>query len=414
MGPILQRIRWYNSRMKKPIYFDYAATTPVDPRVAKAMGDCLTLEGQFGNPASNTHAYGWDADDAVSKSRRQVAALIGAKPSEIIWTSGATESNNLAIKGAYFGQTGKKNHIITVATEHKAVLDTCRFLEKHHGVKVTFMKPQCNGLIDLAALRAAITPETLLISVMHVNNEIGVVQDIQAISALAKEKDVLFHVDAAQSAGKLPIDVTQIPVDCLSISAHKMYGPKGIGVLFVRDTVQAQIQAQMHGGGHERGLRSGTLATHQIVGMGVASEIAASEMQEEQKRLSALREQLWQGIADLPGITRHGCIENCSPHHLNVSFEGLSGEMLLEALSDIAISSGSACNSAAAGISHVLDALGVPKALAQATLRITVGRFTTDEDIQYAIKHINEQVKTLQSARENLWEIREKNEHTSD
>lgn len=388
--------------MKPPIYLDYAATTPVDPRVAALMAECLTQTGRFGNPASSTHIYGWEAAQAVGKARKQVADLIGCLPAEVIWTSGATESNNLAIKGSYFGQTGKK-HLITLASEHKSVLDTCKFLRDIHGAELTLLKPQSNGRVDLAQLEAEIRPETVLISIMHVNNETGVVQDIQAIGELAQRHGVLFHVDAAQSAGKLPINLGQLPVDLLSLSAHKMYGPKGIGALFVRQKIQANIQCQMHGGGHERGLRSGTLATHQIVGLGEAAVIAGQEMAQECQRLCRLRDKLWAGINLLPGVQRHGCTQACSSHHLNVSFPPLAAETLINALPEIAVSSGSACNSASLGASPVLESLGVPLAIAQSALRFSLGRFTTEADIDQVITLLTEKITELQSTHHGMW-----------
>jgi len=402
MGPV-----YYNrdQPMKRPIYLDYAATTPVDPRVAALMADCLLQTGRFGNPASSTHTYGWEASQAVGQARKQVADLLHCSPAEIIWTSGATESNNLAIKGAYLGQTGKNhnNHIIILATEHKSVLDTCKFLRDVHGARLSILKPQPNGQVNLAELEAQITPETCLISIMHVNNEIGVVQDLAAISAIAQRHGVLFHVDAAQSAGKLPIDLSLIPIDMLSLSAHKMYGPKGIGILFVRQALQRCIQPQIHGGGHERGLRSGTLATHQIVGLGEAARIAQHEMAHETSRLAQLRDKLWAGIGHLPGVHRHGCWQSCSPYHLNISFQPLSAELLLSSLTEIAISSGSACNSASLNASPVLESLGVPQAIAQGALRFSLGRFTTEAQIDQVIAHLIDKVTALQLAQAALW-----------
>lgn len=392
--------------MNKPIYLDYAATTPVDPRVAALMAECLTQTGRFGNPASITHVYGWEASQAVGMARKQVADLLNCLPAEIIFTSGATESNNLAIKGAFFGQ-GDKNHLITLATEHKSVLDSCKFLRDTHGANLTILRPQSNGRVDLAELEAQITPQTVLISIMHVNNEIGVVQDLAAISATAQRHGVLFHVDAAQSAGKLPIDLKNIPIDLLSLSAHKMYGPKGIGALFVRQNIAHLIQPQMHGGGHERGLRSGTLATHQIVGFGEAARIAQAEMEQECIRLCHLRDKLWAGIASLPGATRHGCSTHCSPHHLNISFVPLAAESLISALPGLAISSGSACNSASLNASPVLESLGVPQVVAQGALRISLGRFTTEAEIDQVIAQFTEAVTTLQSKQAQNWHLKD-------
>ncbi len=393
--------------MQRPIYLDYAATTPVDPRVAALMADCLLQTGRFGNPASSSHTYGWEASQAVGLARKQVADLLHCSPAEIIWTSGATESNNLAIKGAYLGQTAK-NHLITFATEHKSVLDTCKFLREVHGARLSILNPLPNGQVDLAALEAAITPETCLISLMHVNNEIGVVQDLAAVSALAQRHGVLFHVDAAQSAGKLPIDLSRIPIDMLSLSAHKMYGPKGVGALFVRQGIQPHIQPQIHGGGHERGLRSGTLATHQIVGLGEAARIARDEMAQETPFLAQLRDKLWAGISHLPGVHRHGCQTACSPHHLNVSFSPLPSESLLCSLTEIAISSGSACNSSSLNASPVLESLGVPRVVAQGALRFSLGRFTTEAQIDQVIAHLIDKVTALQAAQPSLWTQEEK------
>lgn len=395
--------------MSRPIYLDYAATTPLDPRVASVMADCLTLSGRFGNPASSTHVYGWEALQAVGKARKQVADLLNCSPAEIIWTSGATESNNLAIKGAFEGQT-EKNHLITLTTEHKSVLDTCKFLEKSRGANLTLIKPQCTGRVDLAALEAAITDKTLLISIMHINNEIGVVQDLQAIADIAQRHGVLFHVDAAQSAGKLPIDLQAIPIDMLSMSAHKMYGPKGVGCLFIRQAVQPHIQPQIHGGGHERGLRSGTLATHQIVGLGEAARIAQEEMVQEIPRLSALRDKLWAGLAAITGVRRHGCTEACSPHHLNLSFATLPADLLINALPELAVSSGSACNSASLNGSPVLESLGVPMAEAKGALRISLGRFTTEAEVDQVLTRIVDAVTALQSSHASLWAQKDKQE----
>ena len=391
------------SDTKLPIYLDYSATTPVDPRVAKAMMDCLTLEGNFGNPASRSHAFGWSAEQAVEKARQQVASLINADPKEIVWTSGATESNNLAIKGAAHFYSKKGKHLITLKTEHKAVLDTCRQLERE-GFEVTYLEPQDNGLVDLNVLRAAIREDTVLISIMHVNNEIGVIQDIEAIGEIARENKVIFHVDAAQSPGKVKIDMQQAKVDLLSLSAHKTYGPKGIGALFVRRKPRARIRAQMHGGGHERGMRSGTLATHQIVGMGEAFHLAELEMDAENERIRMLRDHLLSGLKDIEEVYINGDIESRVPHNLNMSFNFVEGESLIMALKDIAISSGSACTSASLEPSYVLRALGRDDELAHSSLRFSIGRFTTQEDVDHAISVIRSAVSKLRDL-SPLWDM---------
>jgi cysteine desulfurase len=343
--------------MKLPIYMDYSATTPVDPRVAEKMIECLTLDGVFGNPASRSHQYGWDAENLVEQARRDVAALVNANPKEIVWTSGATESDNLALKGAAHFYQKRGRHIITSKTEHKAVLDSCRQLERE-GFEVTYLDPEPSGLIDLGKLEAAMRDDTILVSIMHVNNEIGVVQDIEAIGELTRSKKVLFHVDAAQSTGKVSIDLEKLKVDLMSFSAHKTYGPKGIGALYVRRKPRVRIEAQMHGGGHERGMRSGTLATHQIVGMGEAFRIAGEEMQSENVRIRALRDRLWDGIKDIEEVYLNGDLEQRVAGNLNVSFNFVEGESLILALRDIAVSSGSACTSASLEPSYVLRALG--------------------------------------------------------
>ena len=386
-----------------PIYLDYSATTPVDPRVAEKMMACLTPSGNFGNPASRSHVFGWRADAAVTEAREQVAALIGADPREIVWTSGATESDNLAIKGVAHFYRQKGNHIITMRTEHKAVLDTCRQLERE-GYEVTYLDPEPSGLIDLDKLAAAIRPETILISIMHVNNEIGVIQDIAAIGELARSRGVLFHSDAAQSAGKAPIDLSTMKVDLLSLSAHKIYGPKGIGALYVRRKPRVRIEAQMHGGGHERGMRSGTLATHQIVGMGEAFRLAAEEMATENERVLALRQRLWDGFKDIEEVYVNGDLERRVAGNLNVSFNFVEGESLIMALKDIAVSSGSACTSASLEPSYVLRALGRNDELAHSSLRFTIGRFTTAEEIDYAIDLVRKSVERLREL-SPLWEM---------
>ena len=391
------------SELKLPIYLDYSATTPVDPRVAAKMSECLTHEGNFGNPASRSHAFGWQAEAAVEEARANVAALVNADPKEIVWTSGATESDNLAIKGAahFYSKNGK--HIITLKTEHKAVLDTCRQLERE-GFEVSYLEPKEDGLVDLEKLTAAIREDTVLISIMHVNNEIGVIQDIQAIGEIARKHKVIFHVDAAQSPGKAPIDLQEMKVDLMSFSAHKIYGPKGIGALYVRRKPRVRIEAQMHGGGHERGMRSGTLATHQIVGMGEAFRIAKEEMAAENERIRMLRDRLLDGLRNIEEVYINGDLEHRVPHNLNMSFNFVEGESLIMALKDIAISSGSACTSASLEPSYVLRALGRDDELAHSSLRFSIGRFTTIEDIDYAINTIKNAVNKLRDL-SPLWEM---------
>lgn len=364
--------------MKLPIYMDYSATTPVDPRVAERMCACLTNAGNFGNPASRSHAFGWAAESAVEDARRQVAELINADPRELAWTSGATESNNLAIKGAAHFYQKRGRHLITVKTEHKAVLDTCRQLERE-GFEVTYLDPEPNGLIDLDRLAAALRDDTILVSVMHVNNEIGVIQDLTAIGELTRARGALFHVDAAQSTGKVAIDLQTLPVDLMSFSAHKTYGPKGIGALYVRRKPRVRIEAQMHGGGHERGLRSGTLATHQIVGMGEAFRIARLEMADENARVLTLRQRLWDGLKDLDQVFLNGDEQQRVAGNLNVSFAYVEGESLIMALKDLAVSSGSACTSASLEPSYVLRAIGREDELAHSSIRFTLGRFSTHQ-----------------------------------
>jgi cysteine desulfurase len=382
---------------------DYSATTPVDPRVAEKMCECLTLEGNFGNPASRSHQYGWDADEAVEQARRDVAALINADPKEIVWTSGATESDNLAIKGVAHFYHKKGKHIITCKTEHKAVLDTCRQLERE-GFDITYLDPEPSGLIDLDKLQAAMRDDTILVSIMHVNNEIGVIQDIAAIGELTRERKILFHVDAAQSAGKVPIDMETMKVDLLSLSAHKIYGPKGIGVLYVRRKPRVRIEAQMHGGGHERGMRSGTLATHQIVGMGEAFRIAKEEMAQENERLLVLRDRLLNGIKDMEEVYINGDLEQRIAGNLNISFNYVEGESLIMALKDMAVSSGSACTSASLEPSYVLRALGREDELAHSSIRFTIGRFTTEEEVDYVVDKIRNQVDRLREL-SPLWDM---------
>jgi cysteine desulfurase len=389
--------------MKKPVYFDYSATTPVDPRVAKAMMQFLTPDGEFGNPASRSHAYGWHADEAVETARKNVADLIGADPKEIVWTSGATESDNLAIKGVAHFYRKKGNHIITCKTEHKAVLDTCRQLERE-GFEITYLDPESNGLIDLKKLEEAIRPETILVSIMHVNNEIGVIQDIAAIGKMTREKGILLHTDAAQSAGKVAVDVNAMNIDLLSLSAHKVYGPKGIGALYVRRKPRVRLEAQMHGGGHERGMRSGTLPTHQIVGMGEAFRIAREDLDSDTAKIKALRDRLWDGIKDMEEVYINGDMEHRIAGNLNVSFNFVEGESLIMALKDIAVSSGSACTSASLEPSYVLRAIGRNDELAHSSIRFTIGRFTTEEEVDYAIKLVRDKVAKLREL-SPLWEM---------
>jgi cysteine desulfurase len=389
--------------MKLPIYMDYSATTPVDPRVAEIMCSYLTLDGDFGNPASRSHAFGWAADEAVGKARRQVADLVNADPKEIVWTSGATESNNLAIKGGAEFYVKKGRHIVTCKTEHKAVLDTCRQLERH-GYEITYLDPEPNGLIDLQKLRSALRDDTILVSIMHANNEIGVIQDIQAIGEITRERKILFHVDAAQSAGKVPIDLERLKVDLMSFSAHKIYGPKGIGALYVRRKPRVRLEAQIHGGGHERGMRSGTLPTHQIVGMGEAFRIAKEEMASENERILGLRQRLWDGMKDMEEVYLNGDESHRLAGNLNVSFAFVEGESLIMALKDLAVSSGSACTSASLEPSYVLRALGREDELAHSSIRFTLGRFSTKEEVDYAINKIRTEVERLREL-SPLWEM---------
>ncbi|MEP1385216.1 MAG: IscS subfamily cysteine desulfurase [Paraglaciecola sp.] len=391
------------SELKLPIYLDYSSTTPVDPRVAAKMAECLTTEGVFGNPASRSHKFGWVAEEAVDIGRNQIADLVNADPREIVFTSGATESNNLGIKGAanFYGKKGK--HLITVKTEHKAVLDTMRQLERE-GFEVTYLDPEPNGLLDLDKLVTAIRPDTILVSVMHVNNEIGVIQDITAIGEICRERKVLFHVDAAQSTGKVPIDLQTMKVDLMSFSAHKTYGPKGIGALYVRRKPRIRLEAQMHGGGHERGMRSGTMATHQIVGMGEAFRIAKEEMGAENERLLMLRNKLWNGIKDMEAVYLNGDMEHRIAGNLNVSFAYVEGESLIMALKDMAVSSGSACTSASLEPSYVLRALGLNDELAHSSIRFTMGRFTTEAEIDYVIGVIRNAIDKLREM-SPLWDM---------
>ncbi|MCI0505208.1 MAG: IscS subfamily cysteine desulfurase [Gammaproteobacteria bacterium] len=389
--------------MSHPIYMDYAATTPVDPRVAEKMMRYLTMDGEFGNAASRSHAFGWHAEEAIETARKQVADLVNANSKEIIWTSGATESDNLAIKGTAHFYNKKGKHIITSKTEHKAVLDTCRQLERE-GFEVTYLDPEPNGLIALEKLKAAIRPDTILVSIMHVNNEIGIIQDITAIGEITREKGIIFHVDAAQSAGKVPIDLETMKVDLMSFSGHKIYGPKGIGALYVRRKPRVRIEAQMHGGGHERGMRSGTLPTHQIVGMGEAFRIAREQMAEDNQRITRLRDKLYHSLQDIEEVYLNGDIEHQVPNILNVSFNFVEGESLIMALKGIAVSSGSACTSASLEPSYVLRALGRNDELAHSSIRFSIGRFTTEENINFAIEQVHEAIAKLREM-SPLWDM---------
>jgi cysteine desulfurase len=384
-----------------PIYLDYGATTPVDPRVVEAM--IPWLREHFGNPASRSHAWGWEAEAAVEKAREQVASLINADPREIVWTSGATESINLAIKGAAQFYKTRGKHIITLKTEHKATLDTCRELERQ-GFEVTYLDVEANGLLDLEKFKAALRPDTILVSVLFVNNEIGVIQDVVAIGNICREKGIVFHVDAAQATGKIAIDVTQLPIDLMSLASHKTYGPKGIGALFVRRKPRVRLEAQMHGGGHERGMRSGTLATHQIVGMGLAFEIAKNEMVEEGERIRMLHKRLLDGLSGIEQVFVNGDLEQRVPHNLNISFNYVEGESLIMGVKGLAVSSGSACTSASLEPSYVLRALGRSDELAHSSLRMTIGRFTTVEEIDYAVTVLKDRVAKLREL-SPLWDM---------
>ncbi len=389
--------------MKLPIYLDYSATTPVDPRVAEKMTQYLTMDGIFGNPASRSHPFGWKAEEAVDEARAQVAALLNADPKEIVWTSGATESDNLAIKGVAHFHQRKGKHIITCKAEHKAVLDTCRQLERE-GYEVTYLDPEADGLVDINKLEAAIRDDTILVSIMHVNNEIGVIQDIATIGELTRGRGILFHVDAAQSAGKVPIDLQMLKVDLMSFSAHKIYGPKGMGALYVRRKPRVRIEAQMHGGGHERGMRSGTLAVHQIVGMGEAFRIAQEEMAQENSRILSLRNRLWNGLKTMEEVYLNGDLEQRVAGNLNASFNFVEGESMIMALKDIAVSSGSACTSASLEPSYVLRAIGRNDELAHSSIRFSIGRFTTEEEIDYTIELVKSKVGKLREM-SPLWEM---------
>ncbi|OOC10575.1 IscS subfamily cysteine desulfurase [Thioalkalivibrio halophilus] len=391
------------SDLKLPIYLDYSSTTPVDERVAEEMKKFLTRDGFFGNPASRSHSFGWDAEKAVENAREQVAALVGADPKEIIWTSGATEADNLALKGAAHFYQRKGKHVITVKTEHKAVLDPARQLERE-GFDVTYLGVDENGLVDLQELQDAMRDDTIVVSVMHVNNEIGVIQDIEAIGNLCRERGIVFHVDAAQSTGKVAVDLTKLPVDLMSFSAHKTYGPKGVGALYVRRKPRVRIEAQIHGGGHERGMRSGTLAPHQIVGMGEAFRIAGEEMGSELERIRMLRDRLWEGLDDMEEVYLNGDKERRVAHNLNVSFNFVEGESLIMSLRDIAVSSGSACTSASLEPSYVLRALGRDDELAHSSIRFSIGRYTTVEEIDHTIDIVHKAVGKLREL-SPLWEM---------
>ncbi len=389
--------------MLTPTYMDYSSTTPVDQRVAKKMAKFLTMEGDFGNPASRSHFYGWQAEKAVDEARSQVADLVGADPREIVWTSGATESNNLAIKGIAHFYEKRGKHIITLKTEHKAVLDTCRQLERE-GFEVTYLDPLPNGLLDMDVFKKTIREDTILASIMHVNNEIGVIQDLQAIGDICRENKVFFHVDAAQSVGKLEINLESLPVDLMSFSAHKIYGPKGMGALYVSRKPRVRLEAQMHGGGHERGMRSGTLATHQIVGIGEAFAIAKAEMKDEGVRVQKLRDRLLAGFSDMEEVVVNGDLEQRISGNLNISFNYVEGESLMMAISDVAVSSGSACTSSSLEPSYVLRALGLTDELAHSSIRFSVGRYTTEKDVDDAITLVREKVQKLRDL-SPLWDM---------
>ncbi len=382
--------------MRKPIYLDYLATTPVDQRVVEKMLHCLSIDGIFGNPASRSHSYGWKAEEAVEQARLQVADLIGADSREIVWTSGATESDNLAIKGVAQFHRERGRHIVTSRIEHKAVLDSCRYLEGE-GFEVTYLEPGADGLIAAQAVDGALRPDTILVSIMHANNELGTVNDIAAIGRVTRAAGVLFHCDAAQSAGKLPLDLAELDVDLMSLSAHKMYGPKGVGVLYVRRQPRVRLQAQMHGGDHERGMRSGTLATHQVVGMGEAARLAGACLQEEMERLTALRERFWEGVSDLGDIQVNGHRQQRLPGALNIAVAGVDGETLLMSLKDLALSTGSACTSANLEPSYVLRGIGLADELAHSSLRFSFGRFTSAEDVDAAVGQLRHAVMSLRA-----------------
>ncbi len=382
--------------MKAPIYLDYAATTPVDPAVAKAMAGCLTMDGIFANPASRSHIYGWQAEEQVELARRNVADLLACDAREIVWTSGATESNNLALKGV-FEALEYKGHLITSSIEHKAVVDPALWLQDK-GVEVTWLTPNADGIISAEQVQQVMRDDTRLVSLMHVNNEVGSVNPIADIGTLCRERDILFHVDAAQSAGKIPLDVSELKIDLLSLSAHKFYGPKGVGALYVRRAIQRQVNAIIHGGGHERGMRSGTLPTHQLVGLGEAAKIAAAAIETEAPRITKLRDQLWSGISHLPNVRRNGSEIQVSPIHLNVCFGGVDGEALQLSLRELAVSSGSACTSASVEPSYVLKAMGMSDADANGSIRLSLGRYTSASDVERAVEHICQVVQQLQAA----------------
>jgi len=389
--------------MQLPIYFDYASTTPADPRVVKKMQECLSLDGNFGNPASRSHSFGWKAEEATEEARSNVASLVNCDPREIVWTSGATESDNLAIKGSARFNKSKGNHIITSKVEHKAVLDSCRQLERE-GFEISYLDPNSNGIITPEMVLNSITDKTILVSLMHINNEIGVINDIESIGKITRERGIIFHVDAAQSTGKLPIDLSILEIDLMSFSAHKTYGPKGIGAMYARRKPRVRLEAQIHGGGHERGMRSGTLATHQIVGMGEAFRIAKEDMLEDNIRIKSLRDKFWEGLKDMEEVYLNGDPEHRAAGFLNVSFNYVEGESLIMALKDIAVSSGSACTSASLEPSYVLRAIGLKDELAHSSIRFAIGRFTTEEEIEYTIGLVRNAVKKLREL-SPLWDM---------
>jgi cysteine desulfurase len=389
--------------MQLPIYFDYASTTPADPRVVKKMQECLSLDGNFGNPASRSHSFGWKAEEATEEARSNVASLVNCDPREIVWTSGATESDNLAIKGSARFNKSKGNHIITSKVEHKAVLDSCRQLERE-GFEISYLDPNSNGIITPEMVVNSITDKTILVSLMHINNEIGVINDIESIGKITREKGIIFHVDAAQSTGKLPIDLSKLEIDLMSFSAHKTYGPKGIGAMYARRKPRVRLEAQIHGGGHERGMRSGTLATHQIVGMGEAFRIAKEDMFEDNIRIKSLRDKFWEGLKDMEEVYLNGDPEHRAAGFLNVSFNYVEGESLIMALKDIAVSSGSACTSASLEPSYVLRAIGLKDELAHSSIRFAIGRFTTEEEIEYTIGLVRNAVEKLREL-SPLWDM---------
>ena len=389
--------------MQLPIYFDYASTTPADPRVVKKMQECLSLDGNFGNPASRSHSFGWKAEEATEEARSNVASLVNCDPREIVWTSGATESDNLAIKGSARFNKSKGNHIITSKVEHKAVLDSCRQLERE-GFEISYLDPNSNGIITPEMVLNSITDKTILVSLMHINNEIGVINDIESIGKITREKGIIFHVDAAQSTGKLPIDLSKLEIDLMSFSAHKTYGPKGIGAMYARRKPRVRLEAQIHGGGHERGMRSGTLATHQIVGMGEAFRIAKEDMFEDNIRIKSLRDKFWEGLKDMEEVYLNGDPEQRAAGFLNVSFNYVEGESLIMALKDIAVSSGSACTSASLEPSYVLRAIGLKDELAHSSIRFAIGRFTTEEEIEYTIGLVRNAVEKLREL-SPLWDM---------